>query len=175
LFQALSLDIFFFSIRRKKRKTQRKKNHRGKKKCKEGKALIFLLLLLHLGRSAPLAFSSPHSFNVELSTFVKPCVYISSKLCATQARELSPALEMEWVRNEVREVGGENFGTKKGAEKSLGRGRGCVFDSSPKWLEQPHPELVHWWLLVHSIHHFVGQNWPSQFGVLPPISAKLTM
>jgi len=22
--------------------------------------------------------------------------------------------------------------------------------SSPKRLEQPHPELVHWWLLVHS-------------------------
>jgi hypothetical protein len=22
--------------------------------------------------------------------------------------------------------------------------------SSPKWLEWPHPELVHWWLLVQS-------------------------
>jgi hypothetical protein len=33
---------------------------------------------------------------------------------------------MEWAGNEVREVGGENFGAKKGAEKSLGRGRGCV-------------------------------------------------
>jgi hypothetical protein len=29
-------------------------------------------------------------------------------------------------------------------------GRGCVFGSSPKRLEWPHPELVHWWLLVHS-------------------------
>ncbi len=47
-------------------------------------------------------------------------------------------------------MGGEIFGAKKGAEKSLGRGRGCVFYSSPKRLEQPHPELVHWWLLVHS-------------------------
>jgi hypothetical protein len=37
-------------------------------------------------------------------------------------------LEMEWVE-------------KKGAEKSLGRGRGCVFGSSPKWLEQPHLNL----------------------------------
>jgi len=32
----------------------------------------------------------------------------------------------------VREVGGENFGAKKGVEKSMGRGRGCVFGSSPK-------------------------------------------
>jgi hypothetical protein len=32
----------------------------------------------------------------------------------------------------------------------MGKGRGCVFGSSPKWFEQPHPELVHWWLLVHS-------------------------
>jgi len=38
------------------------------------------------------------------------------------------------VGNEVREVGGENFGTEKGAEKSLGRGRGCVSGSSPKQL-----------------------------------------
>ncbi len=52
----------------------------------------------------------------------------------------------------MREVGKENFGAEKGAEKSLGRGRGCVFGSSPKWLEQPHFELVHWWLLVHSSH-----------------------
>jgi hypothetical protein len=29
---------------------------------------------LHLGWNAPLAFSSPHSFNIELSTFLKPCV-----------------------------------------------------------------------------------------------------
>jgi hypothetical protein len=42
-----------------------------------------------------------------------------------------------------------NFGAEKGAEKSLGRGRGCVFGSSPKQLEWPHPELMHWWLLVH--------------------------
>jgi hypothetical protein len=33
----------------KKRKTQRKKNHRGKKKCKEGRELTFLLSILHLG------------------------------------------------------------------------------------------------------------------------------
>jgi len=49
----------------------------------------------------------------------------------------------------VREVGGENFGAEKGAEKFLGRGRGCVSGSSTKQLERPYPELVHWWLLVH--------------------------
>jgi hypothetical protein len=46
------------------------------------------------------------------------------------------------VGNEVKKVGGENFGAKKGAAKSLGNRRGCVFGSSPKQLEQPHPELV---------------------------------
>jgi hypothetical protein len=66
-----------------------------------------------------------------------------------------------------KEVGGEIFGVEKRAEKSLGKGRGCVFGSSPKQLERPqgrgcvfgsspkplewpHCELVHWWLLVHS-------------------------
>jgi len=39
---------------------------------------------------------------------------------------------------------------RRGAEKSPGRGRGCVFGSSPKRLEWFHPELVHWCLLVHS-------------------------
>jgi hypothetical protein len=33
--------------------------------------------------------------------------------------------------------------------KTLGRG-GCAFGSSPKQLKRPHPQLVHWWLLVHS-------------------------
>jgi hypothetical protein len=54
------------------------------------------------------------------------------------------------VGNEVREVGGENFGREQGAEKSMGKGKGYVFGSSPKQLELPHPQLVHWWLLVHS-------------------------
>jgi len=42
------------------------------------------------------------------------------------------------------------LGQRRGAENSLGRGRGCLFGSSPKRLEQPHPELVHCWLLLHS-------------------------
>jgi hypothetical protein len=32
--------------------------------------------------------------------------------------------------------------------KNLGQGR-MYLCSSPKRLERPHPELVHWWLLVH--------------------------
>jgi len=40
--------------------------------------------------------------------------------------------------------------------KTLGKGR-CGFGSSPKWLEQPHLQLVHWWLLVHSNPSNVGQ------------------
>jgi hypothetical protein len=39
-----------------------------------------------------------------------------------------------------------------GTEKSLGKEKECVLYSSSKWIEQPHPELVHWWLLVHSSH-----------------------
>jgi len=45
------------------------------------------------------------------------------------------------------------LGQKRGLKNSLGRGRGCVFGSSPKQLEWPHPELMHWWLLVHSSHN----------------------
>ncbi len=48
-------------------------------------------------------------------------------------------------------VGGKNFEVEKRLKKpkTLSRG-GCVFGSSPKRLEQPHPQLMHWWLLVHS-------------------------
>jgi hypothetical protein len=71
---------------------------------KEG---AYLLSLLHLGWSTPLVFSSPHSFNVELSTFLKPCVsHLFQSSMLFQAWELFRTLEMEWVGNEVREVGG---------------------------------------------------------------------
>ncbi len=92
--------------------------------------MLFLLSPLHI--------SSMLSSSPSLSLVF----HISSKLCATQAQELSRALEMEWARNEVREVGGEIFGAAKGAEKSMGRGRGCVFGSSPKRLEWPGGALV---------------------------------
>jgi hypothetical protein len=61
----------------------------------------------------------------------------------------------------------EKFWGKKGAEKSMGRGRGCVFGSSPKQVEQPHPELVHWWLLVHSNPGLESPNkWNHLVGLL---------
>jgi hypothetical protein len=44
----------------------------------------------------------------------------------------------------VREVGGEDFGTEKGAEISMDMGKGWVFGSFANWLERPHPQLVHW-------------------------------
>jgi hypothetical protein len=49
----------------------------------------------------------------------------------------------------------KNFETEKRAEKFLGRGRRYVFGSSPKWLEWPHAQLVHWCVLVHSSPHFI--------------------
>jgi len=86
--------------------------------------------------SSCLLFSN--SFNVELSTFLKPFV---SKLCATQGRELSLVLEMgmsgKWGeggrRGEAgrREVGGEIFGVEKGPE-NLWAGKRMCFWFIPK-------------------------------------------
>jgi hypothetical protein len=60
-------------VEEKKEKHKEKKNHNKIYICKERKELIFLFLLLHLGWSTPL-LSFPHSFNVELSTLLKPYV-----------------------------------------------------------------------------------------------------
>jgi hypothetical protein len=38
-----------------------------------------------------------------------------------------------------------------GEKKNFGQS-GCGFGSSPKRVEWPHPQLVHWWLLIHSSH-----------------------
>jgi hypothetical protein len=104
--------------------------------------------------STSLAFSSPRSFNVKLSTFLKPCVScLLEALCYSSLGVLvsfGDGESRKWGEGGRTEVGGENFGAKKGVEKSLGRARGCVFGSSPKWLEWLHSELVYWWLLVHS-------------------------
>jgi hypothetical protein len=65
--------------------TQRRQNTQknNKKKPIERKELTFFLSLLHLGWNTPLAFSSPWSFNVELSTFLSLVSHVSLKLCAT--------------------------------------------------------------------------------------------
>jgi len=41
--------------------------------------------------------------------------------------------------------------------KNFGQGRMCLCSSS-KWLQWPHPQLVHWWLLVHSSPQIVGAD-----------------
>ncbi len=64
--------------------------------------------------------------------------HVSSKLYATQARELSWALEMEWARNEVKEVGrGEvgrrgKFWGREGGWKIPGQGKRMCFWFIPK-------------------------------------------
>jgi hypothetical protein len=94
-FQALSPGIFSSRRKEKKRKTQRKKNHREGKKLQSREGAYLSSLASAFGMKRSSCFLLFTFFNVELFTFLKPYVYFSSKLCATQIRELSPALEME--------------------------------------------------------------------------------
>jgi hypothetical protein len=50
---------------------------------------------------------------------------------------------------------GENFGEEKRWEKKICMQGGWDFHSSEKRPQRAHPQLVHWWLLVHSSQHFV--------------------
>jgi hypothetical protein len=45
-----------------------------------------------------------------------------------------------------------------GEEENKNALPGCVWVSSPKRLEQPHAELVHWWLLVHFSPFFASHS-----------------
>ncbi len=45
---------------------------------------------------------------------------------------------------------GENFGAEKRWKKNLCGQGGWDFCSSGKQPQRAHPQLVHWWLLVHS-------------------------
>jgi flagellar biosynthesis protein FlhB len=65
-FKRFFLGIFFFSNIKKEKNTKRKMQR------KEGAYLSSFAFAFVI--SALLAFSSPHSFNVELSIFLKPCV-----------------------------------------------------------------------------------------------------
>jgi hypothetical protein len=52
---------------------------------------------------------------------------------------------------------GENFGAEKRWKKKIHEGReDGIFCSSPKRLQRPHPQLVHWWLLIHSSRELDG-------------------
>jgi len=112
-------------------------------------------MLLCLGWSSLLAFSSPCSFNLELSTFFKLRVSCLIKALSYSSLGTLPSscygVSRKWSEEgRKREVGKGNFGVEKRAEKSLGMGKGCIFYSSPKQLERPHPEMMHQCLLVHS-------------------------
>ncbi len=105
-FKCFLLGICFFSSKRKEKKHKEKKHHRKEKKFREGRSLhlfscfciwdeaLILLSFLHI--PSTLSFSPSSSL----------VFHIFSKLCATQVRELSWALEIEWAKNEVREEGG---------------------------------------------------------------------
>jgi hypothetical protein len=148
LFQALSPGIFSSQTKEKKEKHEDKKNHRKEKKnTKKGGSSPFFsrfciwdetfLLISTLHIPSTLSFSPSSSL---MSTSPQSCMLL--KLGS------SPEL-WRWNEREMRKGGRrggevcrrENFGAEKGAEKSLSRGRGCVFDSSSKRLEQSHPEL----------------------------------
>jgi hypothetical protein len=70
-------------------------------------------------------------------------------------RKLGSELKIKW------EVGRkENFWGREKVEKTNNFGQGgCVFGSSPKWFQRPHPQLEHWRLLVHSGQVNGGLDW----------------
>jgi hypothetical protein len=79
-----------------------------------------------LGWNVPFAFSSPHSFDVELSTFLKLCVsHFLEALCYSNSKALSSFGDgMNWKWSEggrIGEVGRRgNFWGKKGGWKFHG-------------------------------------------------------
>jgi hypothetical protein len=85
---AFSLAFSSFQVEEKKKKTQRKKNHREKKNAEKGGSLPFFFHF-YISDEALLLLSPLH---IPSSSLVS---HVSSKLCATQAQELSRALEME--------------------------------------------------------------------------------
>ncbi len=135
-------DIAFFALNKnKKMKEEKKWKHKKKtmeekKKCRKGREITFLLLLLHLGWSALFALSSPCSFNFELSTFLKPCVSCLLEALSYSSSGALPSsgngVSGKWGEGGKRGVGGVNFGAEKRAGKSLGKGQGCVFGFIPK-------------------------------------------
>jgi hypothetical protein len=68
-----SLASFFFQVEEKKN-TKKKKTIEKKKNAGKGGSLPFFSRFCIWDEAFLLPFSSPHSFNVELSTFLKPYV-----------------------------------------------------------------------------------------------------
>ncbi len=113
-------------VKKKKRKTKRKeKKTLEKKKCKERREITFFLL--HLGWNTPFAFASSHSFNVELSTFLKPCVScLLEALCYSSSGAL-PSSE-DGVGRKWGEGGRRGkFWGKEGGWKIPGQGKRMCF------------------------------------------------
>jgi hypothetical protein len=69
-----TMAFFSSQAEEKKRKTQRKKKTIEKEKNAEKGGSLPFFSRFCIWDEAPLAFSSPPSFNIELSTFLKPCV-----------------------------------------------------------------------------------------------------
>jgi hypothetical protein len=83
-FKRFLLDIFFFSSRRKEKKTI------GEKKMQRREGAYLSSLVFAFGMKCSSRFSSPHSFNIEFSTFLKPCVSCLLKvLCYSSSKALS--------------------------------------------------------------------------------------
>jgi len=126
----LTFLVFFFRSKRKE-KAPKKKIIEKKKNAKKGGSLPFFsrfyiwdeVLLLPSPLHVPSTLSSPPSSNLVSRVF--------SKICATQAWEPSQALEMEWAGNEVKEVGGEILGQRRGL-KNPWAGKEDVFWFIPK-------------------------------------------
>ncbi len=125
---------------KKRKKTQRKK------KCKEGRELTFLLLLLRLGWSTPFAFFSPRSFNVKLSTFLKP--YVSRLLKALCYSSLGALLSS---RDRVSRKWGEGGKSWEVGRREVRRGevgrRGKFWGKEGGWKIPGQGKRM--WFLVH--------------------------
>jgi hypothetical protein len=83
-----------------------------------------------LGWNTPLAFSSPHSFNIELSTFLKPCVScLLETLCYSSSRALSSSgdgMSKKWSE------GGRRGEVSRRGEREVGR-RGNFWGKEGGW------------------------------------------
>ncbi len=157
--------VFFFA--------SKKNTKNRKKKCREGKELTFLLLLLHLGWTTPLAFSSPRSFNVGLSTFMSPWSSVLFKLKNSLCSR--DGISEKWSEGGTREVrrgGGRQEGKFWGGDgdwKILVQGKIMCFWFIPKivWMASSSTsdcwftlaQVPIMWYIVSNNFLWWGGNW----------------